>query len=94
MSETFATLREINASQSFMKGEVEGMKAKANETKDDPNMYKKGYGQGQQAVQNNYNDRNFDPSNSGANQNSNSSSQSTQGEASGTWGDDTVDDDF
>jgi hypothetical protein len=77
-----------------MKGEVEGMKAKANETKDDPNMYKKGYGQGQQAVQNNYNDRNFDPSNSGANQNSNSSSQSTQGEASGTWGDDTVDDDF
>ena len=37
---------------------------------------------------------NFDPSNSGANQNSNSSSQSTQGAASGTWGDDTVDDDF
>ena len=94
MSETYATLREINASQSFMKGEVEGMKAKANETKNDPNMYKQGYSEGQQSVQNNYNERNFDPSNSSANQNSNSSSQSTQGSASGTWGDDTVDDDF
>ncbi len=29
MSETYATLKEINASQSFMKGEVEGMKAKS-----------------------------------------------------------------
>ena len=67
---------------------------KANETKNDPNMYKQGYSEGQKSVQNNYNERNFDPSNSSANQNSNSSSQSAQGSASGTWGDDTVDDDF
>lgn len=50
MKDTYATLKEVNAKQSYMKGEVEGMKASAAETKNNQVIEKQGYDDGKSKV--------------------------------------------
>ncbi len=91
LADTFATLREFNAEQSIMKGEVQGMRDKAAETKDNQALYQQGYKQGGQAVQGTYDQRARERAQSGAPA---SSASGGAAAGSGTWGDDTVEDDF
>lgn len=89
LADTFATLREFNAEQSIMKGEVQGMRDKAAETKDNQALYQQGYQQGGQAVQNEYDQRA-----AGRAQSAPNSGAGGGAAGGGTWGDDTVQDDF
>jgi hypothetical protein len=57
MKDTYATLTEINESQSYRKGEVEGMKAVAASAKNDPAARAAGQADGASAVSSEYNSR-------------------------------------
>ena len=61
MKDTYATLTEINESQSYRKGEVEGMKAAAASAKNDPAARAAGRADGASAVNSEYNSRNPKP---------------------------------
>jgi hypothetical protein len=61
MKDTYATLTEINESQSYRKGEVEGMKAAAASAKNDPAARAVGRADGASAVNSEYNSRNPKP---------------------------------
>lgn len=91
LADTFATLREFNAEQSIMKGEVQGMRDKAAETKDNQALYQQGYQQGGQAVQGTYDQRARERAQSSAPAANASGDAAPSG---GTWGDGSVKDDF
>lgn len=60
-ADSYATLKEINESQSYRKGEVEGMKAAAASAKNDPAARAAGRADGASAVNSEYNSRNPKP---------------------------------
>ena len=96
MTESYATLKELNYDQSYKEGLYSGMKDEADASKNDPNAYSKGYGEGRQGVSDSYNNRQEEP---GAvkmkNLGSNSGVQSGAGVQTGSFvGGADVDDDF
>ena len=60
-ADSYATLKEINESQSYRKGEVEGMKAAAASAKNDPAARAAGRADGASAVNSEYNSRKPEP---------------------------------
>lgn len=57
LSDTFATLREVNAEQSYEKGQLKGMKEKAAETKNNAGIIAEGRRDGAKAVEDKYENR-------------------------------------
>jgi hypothetical protein len=104
MADTYATLKEVNADQSFVKGEVAGMKAEAAKTENNAEIYNDGVVSGSQSVDQEYDKRESDraairQAKSGNDQEpavGGSSAEQVKSDGdSGTWaGDFEVDDDF
>jgi hypothetical protein len=104
MADTYATLKEVNADQSFVKGEVAGMKAEAAKTENNAEIYNDGVVSGSQSVDQEYDKRESDraairQAKSGNDQEpavgASSAEQVKSDGDSGTWaGDFEVDDDF
>jgi len=104
MADTYATLKEVNADQSFVKGEVAGMKAEASKTENNAEIYNDGVVSGSQSVDQEYDKRESDraairQAKSGNDQEpavgASSAEQVKSDGDSGTWaGDFEVDDDF
>ena len=100
MKDTYATLREINRKQSYMQGEVEGMQAAAEETRNDPSAHRQGHADGSAGVQQEDMHRQqpkavSQPGTTNNGYNFTSQSANVQGSKSGSWGSDAdVDDDF
>jgi len=104
MKDLYATLKEVNANQSYVKGEEAGMKAEAAKTLNSATHYRAGEAAGKSAVASEYDARASERTAMGNNQPSSnkkaSTAQNTPSESggeseSGSWaGDYEVDDDF
>jgi hypothetical protein len=107
MADLYATLTEVNADQSFIKGEEAGMKVEAAKTENNRAIYNDGVVAGAEAVSSEYDAREDNratmrggraeekPSAWQPNLEENMGSQSTRQSQSGSWsGDMEVDDDF
>ena len=104
MKDLYATLKEVNANQSYVKGEEAGMKAEAAKTLNSATHYRAGEAAGESAVASEYDARASERTAMGNNQPSSnkkaSTAQNTPSESggeseSGSWaGDYEVDDDF
>jgi len=57
MEDIYATLKEVNADQSFIKGQEDGMKTEAAKTLNNPSIYNDGSSAGAQSVASEYDDR-------------------------------------
>ena len=102
MKDLYATLKEVNADQSFIQGEEAGMKAEAAKTLNNKAFYDAGVASGAQQVDAEYNNRASDRAAMARGQSQRSESPSTDSGSSsagdsqsGSWaGDMEVDDDF
>jgi len=104
MADTYATLKEINADQSFVKGQIAGMKAEAATTENNTEIYNAGVVSGSQSVDQEYGERESDRAAIRRAKSDNdqepeidapSAEQEKSDGDSGTWaGDYEVDDDF
>lgn len=102
MKDLYATLKEVNADQSFIQGEEAGMKAQAAKTLNNKAIYDAGVASGAQQVDAEYNNRASDRAAMARGQSQRSESPSTESSSSsagdsqsGSWaGDMEVDDDF
>lgn len=102
MKDMYATLKEVNADQSFIKGEEAGMKAEANKTLNNRAIYNAGAASGANQVASEYDSRADDRASMKRDQGqqeeesvTEGSSDSSSNSQSGSWvGDVEVDDDF
>jgi len=102
MKDLYATLKEVNADQSFIKGEEAGMKAEAAKTLNNKKIFNAGVASGSEKVAAEYDDRASDRATMRNNQSeeaqtpaANVDSDSSGESQSGSWAGDTdVDDDF
>jgi hypothetical protein len=102
MKDLYATLKEVNADQSFIQGEEAGMKAEANKTLNNKAIFDAGAASGAKQVDAEYDSRASDRAAMGRGQSqqteapeANDSSDSSGDSQSGSWaGDMEVDDDF
>lgn len=102
MKDMYATLKEVNADQSFIQGEEAGMKAEANKTLNNRALYKAGEASGANQVASEYDNRTDDRASmkrdqgqQGEESGTEDSSDSSGTGQSGSWvGDVEVDDDF
>jgi hypothetical protein len=102
MKDLYATLKEVNADQSFIQGEEAGMKAQAAKTLNNKAIYDAGVASGAQQVDAEYNNRASDRAAMARGQSQRSESPSTESSSSsagdsqsGSWaGDMEVEDDF
>ena len=102
MKDLYATLKEVNADQSFIQGEEAGMKAEANKTLNNKAIYDAGAASGAKQVDAEYDSRASDRNAMGRGQSqqteapaADDSSNSSDDSQSGSWaGDMEVDDDF
>jgi hypothetical protein len=102
MKDLYATLKEVNADQSFIQGEEAGMKAEANKTLNNKAIYDAGAASGAKQVDAEYDSRASDRAAMGRGQSqqteapaADDSSDSSGDSQSGSWaGDMEVDDDF
>lgn len=102
MKDIYATLKEVNANQSFIKGEEAGMKAEANKTLNNKAIYDAGVKVGAEQVSSEYDRRSEDKDitmrdqqKEDENPKTKSTSNPSSESQSGSWGGDfEVDDDF
>lgn len=102
MKDMYATLKEVNADQSFIKGEEAGMKAEANKTLNNRAIYNAGAASGANQVASEYDSRADDRASMKRDQGQQEEESVTEGSSgsssnsqSGSWvGDVEVDDDF